>query len=220
MNTFIEKYENALSDEYCDFIVDLIEKNPDTTYQGRTGSGQNLKVKKSTDIDLYKFPEDVFINEKLLPTIFNSLKTNVIKYCKKNSVTAPWPNAEGLFGEVNKTEKEYWDRINKYIVFDNLFSLCNNRWRLFSRSIVCIFYLNDVEKGGETGFYYQDVEIKPKKGTLVIFPAGFTHLHRGKMPVSNNKYIANFWFLNRNPAVMHELSQYRKHPEAKRIFEL
>ena len=83
-----------------------------------------------------------------------------------------------------------------------------------------MFYLNDVEEGGETGFYYQDVEIKPKKGTLVIFPAGFTHLHRGKMPVSNNKYIANFWFLNKNPAVIHELNQYNIHPEAKKIFKL
>tara|TARA_R100001443_G_scaffold41032_1_gene54453 strand:+ start:536 stop:1258 length:723 start_codon:yes stop_codon:yes gene_type:complete len=240
MNTFIEEYKNALSDEYCDFIVDLIEKNPQETYDGRTGGGKNFKVKKSTDIDLYKFPNDKFINEELLPKMFESLKTNVIKYCKKNSITAPWPNAEGLFGDVSKTEEEYWSRINQYVVFDNLFSLCkkydkndgyfnwhldtgtvvNNRWRLFSRSIVCMFYLNDVEQGGETGFYYQDLEIKPKKGTLVIFPAGFTHLHRGKKPISSNKYIANFWFLNRNPAVMYELSQYKTHPAAKKIFKI
>jgi hypothetical protein len=240
MNTFIEKYENALSEEYCDYIVNLIENNPSLTYAGRTGSGQNTKVKKSIDIDLYKFPNDDFINKKLLPSMFKSIKTNLIKYCKKNSITAPWPNAEGLFGDVIKTEEEYWDRINKYVVFDNLFSLCKKynkndgyfnwhldtgtvvdyRWRLFSRSVVCMFYLNDVDEGGETGFYYQDVEIKPKKGTLVIFPAGFTHLHRGKTPISNDKYIANFWFLNRNPAVMHELSQYNIHPSAKEIFKL
>ena len=65
MNTFIEEYKNALSDEYCDFIVDLIEKNPQETYDGRTGGGKNFKVKKSTDIDLYKFPNDKFINEEL-----------------------------------------------------------------------------------------------------------------------------------------------------------
>jgi len=70
MNTFIEKYENALSEEYCDYIVNLIENNPSLTYAGRTGSGQNTKVKKSIDIDLYKFPNDDFINKKLLPSMF------------------------------------------------------------------------------------------------------------------------------------------------------
>ena len=218
---FIKKYENALEDEYCDFIVDIIENNPSLTYTGRTGGGKNTKVKKSTDIDLYKFPDNDFINKKVLPAIFNSLKTNLIKYCKENSITAPWSNAEGLFGDVKKTEDEYWNRISKYVVFDNLFALrkkydkndgyfnwhidtgtvVNNSWRLFSRSVVCMFYLNDVKEGGETGFYYQNIEIKPKKGTLVIFPAGFTHLHRGKTPISNNKYIANFWFLNKNHCI-------------------
>ena len=38
MNTFIEKYENALSDDYCDYIVNLIESNPALTYAGRTGA--------------------------------------------------------------------------------------------------------------------------------------------------------------------------------------
>ena len=240
MNTFIEKYENALADKYCDFIVDFIDKNLEKTHDGRTGAGKNLKVKKSTDINLYNFPDNKFINNELIPEIFKALKTSVIKYCKKNSVTAPWPNAEGLFGDVEKTNDEYWERISNYIVFDNVFLHCkkynkndgyfnwhldtgtvvNNRWRLFSRSIVCMFYLNNVQEGGETGFYYQDVEIKPTKGTLVIFPAGFTHLHRGKQPVSNNKYIANFWFLNKNPAVMYELNQYNLHPAAKEIFKL
>jgi hypothetical protein len=30
---------------------------------------------------------------------------------------------------------------------------------------------------------------------MVIAPAGFTHTHRGNMPVSNDKYIATSWVL-------------------------
>ena len=57
-----------------------------------------------------------------------------------------------------------------------------------------MFYLNDVEEGGETEFYNQKVKIKPKKGTCVIFPTYNTHLHKGHIPISNDKYILNMWF--------------------------
>ena len=56
-----------------------------------------------------------------------------------------------------------------------------------------MFYLNDVKEGGETEFYHQKIKIKPKKGTAVIWPSFYTHLHKGNVPVSNNKYILNVW---------------------------
>ena len=63
------------------------------------------------------------------------------------------------------------------------------------RVVLYMFYLNDVEEGGETEFFYQKRKISPKKGTMVIAPAGFTHSHRGNVPVSNDKYIATSWVM-------------------------
>jgi hypothetical protein len=63
------------------------------------------------------------------------------------------------------------------------------------RVLLFMFYLNDVEEGGETEFYYQQLKIKPKKGDMVIAPAYFTHTHRGCMPKSNDKYILTSWVL-------------------------
>ena len=63
------------------------------------------------------------------------------------------------------------------------------------RVVLYMFYLNDVEEGGETEFYYQQRKISPKKGTMVIAPAGFTHTHRGNKPVSGDKYIATSWIM-------------------------
>ena len=54
-------------------------------------------------------------------------------------------------------------------------------------------YLNDVEEGGETEFLYQKRKVKPKKGTILIWPGGYTHLHRGNPPMSD-KYIATGWW--------------------------
>ena len=56
--------------------------------------------------------------------------------------------------------------------------------------LVWTIYLNDVEEGGETEFFYQSERVKPTKGTLVFFPASWTHLHSGNQTLSNKRYIA------------------------------
>lgn len=62
-----------------------------------------------------------------------------------------------------------------------------------NRVLAWTVYLNDVAEGGETEYLYQHLRIKPTTGTFVIFPAGFTHTHRGNPPLSNDKYIMTGW---------------------------
>jgi len=63
------------------------------------------------------------------------------------------------------------------------------------RVLVWTVYLNDIPDGeGETEFLWQGVRIKPKLGTVCIFPAAFTHAHRGNPVYSCNKYIATGWY--------------------------
>jgi hypothetical protein len=67
------------------------------------------------------------------------------------------------------------------------------------RVLVWAIYLNDMpEEEGETEFLYQKRRIKPKAGTCVIWPAGFTHVHRGLTVYSQNKYILTGWYINVN----------------------
>ncbi len=54
-------------------------------------------------------------------------------------------------------------------------------------------YLNDVEEGGETEFLYQGVRVPPVKGRLIVWPAGFTHVHRGNPPLKETKYAITGW---------------------------
>jgi hypothetical protein len=63
----------------------------------------------------------------------------------------------------------------------------------FYRVAVYTVYLNDIEEGGETEFLYQLKRLKPKKGTICIFPAGYTHVHRGNTPFLGEKYIVTGW---------------------------
>jgi len=61
------------------------------------------------------------------------------------------------------------------------------------RILVYTIYLNDVEDGGETEFLYQSKRVKPVKGRIVIWPAGFPYVHRGNPPLSGEKYILTSW---------------------------
>jgi hypothetical protein len=64
-----------------------------------------------------------------------------------------------------------------------------------TRVLAWTLYLNDIPDGeGETEFLWQGVRVKPKTGTLCIFPSAFTHTHRGNPVYSCNKYIATGWF--------------------------
>jgi hypothetical protein len=61
------------------------------------------------------------------------------------------------------------------------------------RVLTFILYLNDVDDGGETEFLYYPKRVKAKQGRLILWPAGFTHTHRGNPPLSNTKYIMTGW---------------------------
>lgn len=66
-----------------------------------------------------------------------------------------------------------------------------------SRGLVYMLYLNTLpqEANGETEFLYQQRRINPVENTMVLWPAAFTHAHRGN-PVygDNEKYIITGWF--------------------------
>ena len=61
------------------------------------------------------------------------------------------------------------------------------------RQFVVQVYLNDEFDGGETEFLYQQRREKALTGDLLIFPASFTHTHRGNPPLGGVKYIATTW---------------------------
>lgn len=62
------------------------------------------------------------------------------------------------------------------------------------RELVWMTYLNDVYTGGETEFMFYKLKVQPRKGLTLIWPAGWTHLHRGLPSPTTEKIIATGWF--------------------------
>lgn len=63
------------------------------------------------------------------------------------------------------------------------------------RVVAWITYLNTVKEGGGTHFVYQDYTVQPIKGKTVLFPAGYTHRHKGVTAPKETKYIVTGWFM-------------------------
>jgi hypothetical protein len=65
------------------------------------------------------------------------------------------------------------------------------------RVIVYSLYLNtlEIENAGETEFLYQQTRFRPIENTMILWPAAYTHTHRGNTVFGNtSKYIVTGWF--------------------------
>ena len=60
------------------------------------------------------------------------------------------------------------------------------------RVLAWILYCNDVAEAG-TEFHWQDHHEPAQRGKLVIFPAGPSHIHRGRVSRRHSKTIATGW---------------------------
>ena len=71
---------------------------------------------------------------------------------------------------------------------------CENDFLSFNydRCLVFMTYLNDVDDGG-TSFKYQNVDTPAQKGLTILWPAYWTHTHKGIISNMKKKYIATGW---------------------------
>lgn len=66
-----------------------------------------------------------------------------------------------------------------------------------NRVLVYMLYLNtlDPSEGGETEFLYQRERYSPTENTMILWPASYTHTHRGNTVLGQKaKYIVTGWF--------------------------
>ena len=64
-----------------------------------------------------------------------------------------------------------------------------------------MYYLNTVREGGGTYFSNFDLTVNAEEGRLVIWPAYWTHFHKGIVSKTYDKYIATGWFCLHNDAL-------------------
>lgn len=66
-----------------------------------------------------------------------------------------------------------------------------------SRCISVLIYINDDYEGGEIEFPHFKTKIKPKAGTLVLFPSNYAYSHIAHPVLDGTKYVIVTWLHDR-----------------------
>jgi hypothetical protein len=184
---FIGVYKNAFSKEYCQNVINYFNNCNEA---GLTVSRQKLdevpKIEKE-DLAIFATREEqisLTATKILLAEFAKVFWDCYADYASKFSVLNTAASHQIYNYKVQKTEIGQGYHIWHAEAMDRVTS---------NRLLVWTVYLNDVEEGGETEFLYQHKRVKPEQGTLLIWPASFTHTHRGNPPISNTKYIVTGW---------------------------
>ena len=74
----------------------------------------------------------------------------------------------------------------------------NGNGKVMDRLLTYMTYIRAPKKGGETEFLHQSLRIEPIVGRTLIWPAGFTHKHRGNPPLDGDKIYITGWFCGAN----------------------
>tara|TARA_Y100001968_G_scaffold303402_1_gene317543 strand:+ start:2621 stop:3220 length:600 start_codon:yes stop_codon:yes gene_type:complete len=168
----------------CENLIDYFESKKKEQSKGATSSGVNKKIKDSTDMTIH--PKDI-----LLPgnEIFNQYFKELFE-CHKDYISQ-WSFLK------NNSEKFEIGVFNlqRYKAGQHFKKIHTERFAIehLHRVFVFMTYLNDVQDGGSTYFSHYDLEIQPRKGLTLIWPAEWTHAHRGNILKAGNKYIITGW---------------------------
>ena len=165
-------------------LVNYFEVNLAKQAKGRTTSGLNPNIKDSFDIRI-KPKEIILPGNEVFKTYFEKLFQ-----CYKNYIYE-WPFLEDL---AQKLEIGSFN-LQKYNPGQHFKKIHTERLSIETSHRVFAFmtYLNDVEEGGSTYFSHYDLEIQPRKGLTLIWPAEWTHAHRGNILKEGSKYIITGW---------------------------
>jgi hypothetical protein len=183
-NQFIGNYENVLSEEDCKNIIKLFEEDLKNKIDNN-GDTQFFRDKMERH-DYQKFYPSSDKSNKIVSVINNALDKCIALYAEEFWIVKQL-KATSLDIKLQKTPPR-----GGYHVWH-----CEqgSQKDAQNRAIVWTVYLNDIPDGeGETEFLWQGLRVKPKAGTVCIFPASFTHTHRGNPVYSCDKYIATGWY--------------------------
>jgi len=180
--------------DVCDGLIEYYDESPNK-WRGQIGakystdeSGVQLEKKDSWDVSLGQDSRD---NRWI--RYAEELQKVTEQYIKKY----PWCNNGAPWTMYERCNIQYYPPGGGFKIWHT--ERNSARFPNAMRHLVFMTYLNDVndpddEYAGGTEFLHQDVKIKAKKGLTVIWPADWTHVHRGIISEKSSKYIITGWY--------------------------
>lgn len=188
---FISVYKNVYPENYCSHMISEFERLKE---HGVGGIRPELRHKKS-DYSMALNPGIHLLNSFLemcpLRGFFDRLQVVYDNYSIKYSTL------KELRITTTSCKMQRSDPGDGYHIWHHETGNQTGYYQNQNRAIVYSLYLNtlDPAAGGETEFLYQKKRIPPVENTMILWPATYTHVHRGNAVLGTKpKYIITGWF--------------------------
>ena len=199
---FIGVYKNVIDQKHCNAFLEWVDWCEENNYVKPSWTpGDNLMMKpQEHQLDVTGQKRDTVL-------------TRPIKFHHTDKYVDQFPNAlaDIFWNKLNNCLKEYILRYQIQLyspVFAYGFKLHKvekgegyHHWHYEDnshdgRNRVFAFHtcIKAPEEGGETEFLHQSKRFKQEVGQTLIWPAGFTHQHRGNAVLKGEKVYITGWF--------------------------
>ena len=171
--------ESVLPKESCDSLVRYFEDNKQLAGAGLMG--EDIPI---GSLEIYLQPRDQDDYFGLGKSVSKCIDSYSKIYPLVNTNVGDWTTFHTC--QFAKFEaNEYYSHIH-----------CENSSRsvnIADRCFAWMIYLNTIKDGGGTEFIHQNFTTNPIAGDMYIWPAGWTHMHRGVNAPNENKYTITGW---------------------------
>jgi prolyl 4-hydroxylase len=174
LGEFIHVYDDGLEPEVCNYLITEFENN------------QNLHERIDNDQKPSFTQLNITANRNIndqFNTVHNHLISKMFEFRNKyydfvDKRVFPESHALEQF-RIKKYNNDGYDKFDAHVDVQDYDS--SRRYLAF------LWYLNDVQEGGNTVF--KDLIVTPKVGRVLIFPPLWMFPHIGESPISGPKYI-------------------------------
>jgi hypothetical protein len=169
-SNFIKVYDNVFSETICSQLVDAVNE-------------KNERIEKDRKPNFY---QRNIGREPEYSGLYQNFGTLGMKYLSDLGYEDNILPLKYGFEELRIKKYEVGDSFDKHIDVADYASA--KRWVAF------LVYLNDDFEGGETQFYIPNQTIKPKRGSVLVFPPLWLYPHAGLPVTKGEKYILTTYF--------------------------
>ena len=177
MDNYIRVYDNVMSGEKCQHLIEMFETDTEHHEIQDCGSGATL-----TQINLLHSPDTIWRDE--VRNLTNVIKSSVQQYKRDCDIKDnQWPT-KSIF-EPPKIKRYMPGGQDSFPDHVDVLS-----YRTARRFLVAFIYLDDNERGETVVTPKDDMFVSHcKQGSILLFPPLWPWMHTGLPPVNKPKYI-------------------------------
>ena len=173
----IEIYENVLTSEQCKAVIERIYI-----------SGENLRTSRQNNFVTgeplyYLYP----IYPKTDLILSGPIQETILKYAYKHTFLIDTPDEWEIYEKANLQ----WYQPGMCFGGEHMENAAKSSHA--RRLLAWMIYLNTVTDGGGTKWVQQDFTSNAVEGSMIVWPAGWTHSHKGIVSNTQDKYIVTGW---------------------------